>query len=108
MSGLTNSDKYFSLSSLFRVRLGMHLTHSECQFLARGLKYAHAARGLGEVKKRRDITLKNNYSNQYDPSLLEYACHLLLIYQEKKPATQVRQDLLIKAVFDGLFSSKAA
>lgn len=96
--GLTNT-YYFSLNSLFKVRLRMHVTHKEAQFLARGLKYANNALQLGVVKKRRDITLRNNYSSQYPRELMEYACHLLLAYRKRPICTQVRQDVLIKNIF---------
>lgn len=99
--GLINH-QYFSLHSLFKKDLGMQLTHKECQFLARGLKYADNALGLSKVDRRRDITLNNNYSTQYPYELVEYACHLLLAFRERPVSRQAKQDVLIESIFYSL------
>lgn len=96
--GLIN-DNYFSLNSLFRKDLQLELTPKECQFVIRGLKYAVDAMGLGPIKKRRDKSLYNNYSNQCPYQLVEYAVHLLLAFREKPIRRLTVQDAVIKQIF---------
>lgn len=74
------NESYFSLNSLFRVQCRIDLTPKECQFLAKGLKYAVDKFNLLPIKKRRDVTLNNNYSNQYDYKLVGYAINLYIDY----------------------------
>lgn len=74
------NSSYFSLSSLFRNYIKVNLTAKECQFLAKGLKYATDKYNLLPIKKRRDPTLYNNYSSQYDYKLMEYAVALYVDY----------------------------
>lgn len=84
---------YFSLSSLFRNKLGVNLTPVECQALSYSLKYATTRLKLSSVKKRRDKTLGGNRSPQYDTVLEHFAQSL---YNKYKGRSYVSQEFALK------------